>query len=207
MDSTDLAARAIQEAFFRALLPLPDEHEMPADRRDRLLAGTLRGIKAHFPDAATLAAAANAPLSPYSPCLPLARAARAFAGTRGRDYQQAPESCEALLDMGADPFAKSPPDPADRPDFPGRYIFGSDALSAFEIALAQQDPGLTLAIAPALTERLFSPQHWSAYSLFCSFPEPSRSRCEELFGSLAERGLLLDCVDAAAESGGGRRRL
>lgn len=201
MDATSLAQRAIQEIFSRALGGENDD--VALDYRDRVLSKLLTQAAQHFNDPSLFARALNAPMEPYSNSLPLGAAAIRFAGARGKDYQDPPACCLVLLGLGADPFALSP-GPA-LGSFPGHFLFGRSQLSAFEIALARADAGLTLAIIPMLNASRFTPAHWTAYALFCDFPQPFRSQCDEAFGALAERGLLLATVDKSEISGKNKR--
>lgn len=199
MDATELAHRSIQEAFSRSVRA---DGEDAYDRRDRQLAASLRRVAEHFPDRGALAAACSRPLTPFSPCLPLPLACHLFAGSRGNDYPSMPDCCKALLDMGADPFARSAPPEGAGERMLGRYMFGSEELNAFEIALARSDAGLILAIAPSATMDDFLPQHWTGYEIFCELPEPLRSRCDEVMHSLAERGFFLSMIDAPGPADG-----
>lgn len=193
----ELARRSIQEAFARSL---GSGIEDPIERRDRILAAHLRRIRDHFNQAPFMTDAVNSPLTPYSKCLPLALACHAFAGARGDEYHAAPDSAKVLLEMGADAFAKSPA-PPDEIQLRGRYLFASDELNALEIALAHSDAGLILAIAPLAGPTHFLPEHWSAYELFCDFPDPLRSKCDEVLKALAERGFLLSVIDLPTQNG------
>ena len=170
-----------------------------------MLAAHLRRIRDHFNQAPFMSDAVNSPLIPYSDCLPLALACHAFAGARGAEYHSAPDSAKVLLDMGANPFAKSPAPPDESP-LPGQYLFASVELNALEIALAHSDAGLILAMAPLVGPNDFRPEHWSAYELFCDFSEPLRTKCEEVLKALAERGFLLSVIDMPSHGAGVDRR-
>ena len=146
--------------------------------------------------------------------LPLALACHIFAGARGSDYFQAPDSCKVLLEMGADPFARSSaPSHGSSPSgahLPGRFIFGTDELNAFEIALAKSDGALILSCASRAETEDFLPQHWTAFELFTDLVEPMGTRCEEVMRALAERGFFSSVIsgaEAASEKGkrGGKR--
>jgi hypothetical protein len=211
MDIVELAQRALQECFARSLSSDIDEG---VERQDRKLAASLRKMQNHFGDASVIAQACNAPLAPYCPSLPLPLACHLFAGARGRDYPTPPESCKILLELGANPFVPSELPPTGRP-LHGRFIFASETLNAFEIALARSDAGLILSLAPMMLPEHFQPQHWIAYELFCDFEEPLSSLCEQAMRSLAERGFLLSSIgqpspsslEEPATSGQGRKRL
>lgn len=199
--SLDVARGSLQEAFALAFARQTDN---TPDRIDRHLASLLRKIASHF-DPEILRQASLCDLQPWSASLPLPLAAHHLAGAYGIDHIHMPESCKILLEMGADPFARSPLPVSDH--LAGSCVFG-DQLNTLEIAISRSDCGLILDLVARSDGSHIDERHWAAFEVFSTLHEPSASKARALLRSRLEQRLLLDaCSPGGCEPGEGSPRL